>query len=245
MIPSDTDYSIMAMNDHALDAIESARNNAPSPLARALSNVIPWGSKPLTTDEIITETFENAMNVLSKETQHLIVEAESNYRNLLNLDEKLASLHEFISREGLTSYYKMAGNLAALWTGPGGNLEKMGNSLRHLELLNDLESYRKQAITYAAAALMTFDSTLLTLHSINEDMEDMRERVAAPDLLGTSTPVEVHMKTVKMGLQRLREGRVRLEEETIQRILNAGCGNKPRSHKRKIICDIHACWWSC
>jgi len=37
------------------------------------------------------------MNVLSKETQHLIVEAQSNYRNLLNLEGKLASLHEFIS----------------------------------------------------------------------------------------------------------------------------------------------------
>jgi hypothetical protein len=121
MITSDTHYSIMAMNDHALDAIESARNNAPSPLSRALSDLIPWGSKRLTTDEIVIETFENAINVLSKEMQHLIVEAESNYRNLLNLEEKLASLHKFISWENLTSSYEMAGLLAALWTGLGGN----------------------------------------------------------------------------------------------------------------------------
>ena len=178
------------------------------------------------------------MNVLSKETQYLILEAERNYRNLLNLEEKLTFLYEIISREDTTRSFEKADLLAELWTRLGGNQEKMRNFDSHLALLKELGSYRKQAIAHVTAALRTFNITLLTLHSINEDME---ERVAAPDLLGPSPPIEVHMKTIKMGLERPREGRVRLEEETI---LNAGWVNKPRDHERRIICDIHVCWWS-
>ena len=210
----------MATNDRALHAIESARNNAPSPLARALSDLIPWGSKRLTTDEIITKTFENAMNVLSKETQHLTLEAEGNYQNLLNLEEKLAFLYELISREDITRSYEKAELLTELWTKLGGNQGKMRNFDSHLALLKELGSYTRQAIVHVNAALMTFKfaSTLLTLYSINEDMEEMRKRVAAPNLL---TLVEVHMKTIKMGLE--RQGEV---------IRNAGY-NKPRDYEQR------------
>ena len=76
--------------------------------------------------------------------------------------------------------------------------------------------YRKQALIHVVA-------TLQTLRAMSEDMADIRERVAAPHLVGASVPVEVHMKSIGMGLERLREGRVRaklLEEEAVKRVLS-------------------------
>ena len=47
---------------------------------------------------------------------------------------------------------------------------------------------------------------------MNADMEDLRECVARPALAGTKIPVDVHIKSIKLGLERLREERVRAKE---------------------------------
>jgi hypothetical protein len=57
---------------------------------------------------------------------------------------------------------------------------------------------------------------------MSEDMEDLRERVAAPELVGSSIPVEVHMKSIKGGLERLKQGRIKAQEreaEAVRRVL--------------------------
>ena len=46
-----------------------------------------------------------------------------------------------------------------------------------------------------------------TLQAMSEDMEDIRERVTAPDLAGAKIPVEVHIQSIQVGLHRLRQGR--------------------------------------
>ena len=55
----------------------------------------------------------------------------------------------------------------------------------------------------------------------NEDMEDLRERVSAPELVGERIPVEVHMKAIRAGLDRLQSDRIKAqkrEEDTYKRI---------------------------
>jgi len=59
-------------------------------------------------------------------------------------------------------------------------------------------------------------------------MEDLRERVAAPELIGSKIPVEVHMKSIRSGLERLKEGRVRsrqLQENAVNRALGIEIGS--------------------
>ena len=87
----------------------------------------------------------------------------------------------------------------------GGNKRKLRNFDGHLTLLKDLATYRTQALAHVVAALQT-------LRGMREDMEDMRERAAAPDLIGSSVPPEVHMKSIEMGLKRLKEGRSRAKK---------------------------------
>lgn len=53
-------------------------------------------------------------------------------------------------------------------------------------------------------------------------MEELRERVAAPELAGGEIPLEVHVRSIRSGIERLNEGRIRArekEEQAMQRIL--------------------------
>ena len=60
----------------------------------------------------------------------------------------------------------------------------------------------KEALDQVVAALHT-------LEGMQEDMEDLRQRAAAPELMGEGIPVEVHMQSIRAGLKRLSEDRDR------------------------------------
>ena len=75
----------------------------------------------------------------------------------------------------------------------------------NLELLRDLGEYRRRAAAHVAAAMQT-------LQAMGEDMEDLRERVAATELVGDVVPVEVHMKSIRAGMDRLKEQRLKAKE---------------------------------
>lgn len=204
----------MAVNDYALQSIESARANEPSPWSpRALAI---WKPARLSTKEVVRKTFEEAMSVLSANMERLILEAEYSLHNLKSLEDKLGTLHEVVSREDSSISSARTELLAELWTILGGNKKEMRNFDHHLNLLKGLSIYRRQALIHVVAALET-------LRAMSEDMADMRERVAAPDLVGSKVPVEVHMKSIRMGLERLKEGRIRakrLEEDAVRRVLS-------------------------
>jgi hypothetical protein len=82
-------------------------------------------------------------------------------------------------------------------------------------MLRDLTTYRKHASAHIVAALHT-------LKSVNQDLEEMRERAAAPNLAGSKIKPEVHMNSIKNGLERLRVGRSRarqIEEAALRKAL--------------------------
>ena len=72
--------------------------------------------------------------------------------------------------------------------------------------------YRQQALAVFAA-----------LQTLQVMSADLREHVSRPALTGPKIPVEVHMKSIKIGLERLREGRVKgkeLDEAAMKRVLS-------------------------
>lgn len=203
----------MAVNDYALQSIASARENEPSPWS--LMSLVSWAAPTQRVDEVVTRTFDEAMSVLSANMERLIVEAEHNLHNLNDLEERLTTLHEVVAREDSSISSAKSDLLEDLWTKFGGNRKSLRNYEHHLLVLKGLGTYRKQALAHVVAALQT-------LRAMSEDMEDMRERVAAPDLMGATVPVEVHMKSIQTGLERLQEGRIRakkLEEDAVRKVL--------------------------
>ncbi|KAF9048505.1 hypothetical protein BJ165DRAFT_1310914, partial [Panaeolus papilionaceus] len=203
--------SIMAVNDHAMSSIEQARAKEPTPWSfSALMN--PTAKQR--TKQVITSSFDQAMGVLSTHMQLLIVEAELNLKKLDDLEMALNVLHEVVAREESAISQEKEEVLAQLWTKLGGNRRELRNFHQNLALLQNLGEYRKQARVHVVA-------TLQSLEALSDDMEDMRERVAAPELMGTDVPAEVHMKSIQMGLERMKEGRIKareLEEAALNRL---------------------------
>ncbi|CAK5265552.1 unnamed protein product [Mycena citricolor] len=188
---------ITAVNDYALHSIQAAA--APSLLDR----LVPWRK---TDAGILLETFEDSMNYLSSILQRLVLEFEVNMQNLYSLEEQLSVLHEIVMREDVSLSAAKSELLGELWTILGGNRKKLRGYAHHLEILKGLGQYRIQALAHVISALQT-------LTQMSEDIENLRERVAAPELTESRIPVHVHIKSIQSGIERIKEGRVKAKEK--------------------------------
>lgn len=203
-----TSSSILAVNTYALRTIEASANKKPS-----IFDLIPWSSK--STEGVVAQTFADAMGVLSANLARLILEAESNLVNLNSLEERLSTLHDMVTRENITTTKARDDLLSELWTVFGVNRKELRNFEEHLSLLKDAGAFRKKALIHVTAALET-------LRAMSDDMEDLRERAATPELVGSSLPMAVHIESIQSGIMRLQEGRdraKRVEADTIRRVL--------------------------
>lgn len=207
--------SVIAVNDYALHTIEAYESRPRS----ALSVLWPFSSSRGVQD-VVRDTFVETMSVLQTQIERVVVEAEFSLRALMDLEERLYTLSEFIARENGTLTEERAELLGALWTMLGGNRGKLKHMNGHLFLLSSIGEYRRRATAHVSAALQT-------LQGMSEDMEDLRERVAAPELVGEKIPVEVHLKSIRSGLERLQADRDRTKErgeEAVRRILGIDAG---------------------
>jgi hypothetical protein len=187
----------MAVNSHALRTIENVNRKPP---VISFDNLVPWATSRK--QQVVTSTFNDAMDTLSTQISRLILEAEANIENLNDLEERLNALHELASREVITEKSDREELLAQLWTTLGGNKKELKNFNENLAALKNVGTYRSQARLHVTI-------TLQTLQSLSEDMEDLRERVATPGLVGESIPLEVQMQSIQFGLERLKENRLR------------------------------------
>ncbi|KAI0663790.1 hypothetical protein C8Q70DRAFT_378665 [Cubamyces menziesii] len=204
--------NIMAINDYALRTIEGAQNE-PKSLLRA---VWPFASAPPRSRDVVVQAFRTSMDAHATEMRRLVLELSVSEANLERLDTHLVALHELCTRENITLSAAREDLLSELWTLLGGNRKRLRGMDFNLELLRELGEYRKRAAAHVAAAKQT-------LQAMSEDMEDLRERVAAPDVVGDRIPVEVHMKSIQSGLERLKEDRIRArqrEDELVRKILS-------------------------
>ncbi|THU91495.1 hypothetical protein K435DRAFT_759125 [Dendrothele bispora CBS 962.96] len=202
---------ILAVNDYALHSIEAAKDRDRFPYVRSL---VPFFPK-VSTEEVVLKTFTEAMNVLSGNIERLIIEAEAQRVHLEKLEEHLTVIHELVSREDSHISAARAELLAYLWTHLGGNRKEMKGYDDHLRLLKGLADYRKRALIHVVSALQT-------LHALSDDMEDIRERVTGPQLTGGQIPLDVHMRSISIGLERLQQSRInaaKKEEEALNKVL--------------------------
>ncbi|KAI0648968.1 hypothetical protein C8Q79DRAFT_948105 [Trametes meyenii] len=192
---------IMAINDYALHTIEAAQNEPKS----VLQVIWPFASPQEVPRGVIVQAFRDSMDVHATEMRRLILELSISEANLERLDAHLTTLHELCTRENITLNAARDDLLAQLWTILGGNRRRVRGMDYNLALLRDLGEYRRRAAAHVAAAKQT-------LLAMSEDIEDLRERVAAPDVVGDRIPVEVHMKSIQSGLERLKDDRTKARE---------------------------------
>ncbi|EIW83786.1 hypothetical protein CONPUDRAFT_119164 [Coniophora puteana RWD-64-598 SS2] len=203
---------VMAVNGYTMRTIQEAHANTPSPYSiRAL--MPSFGRAP--PREKVLAAFTDAMDTLADAITRLIVEAEVSLADLSALEEDLSAIHAVVVRENGSVTRSKDELLAQLWTMLGANRREIRSHDDRLALLQGLGDYRRRALAHVVAALQT-------LQGMSEDMEDLRERVAAPEIVGGRIPLEVHMESIQSGLERLKEGRVKAkerEDEAIRRVL--------------------------
>jgi len=203
--------SIATLNDHTLQTIEASKT-PPSFMARMLPFSISTDNP---TQEVVIEAFLMSMDNIGSHMVRLRTEAEISMGHLLRLEEHLMVLHEVAHRDNKDLTAAQEEVLAELWTKLGGNKGRLRKMDLNLELLKNVEGYRRKALAHVVA-------TLQTLHTLDADMEELRTRVAAPEIVGDRIPIEVHVKSIKAGVERLKQGQIRAslrEGESINKIL--------------------------
>jgi len=186
----------VSLSDHALRVIDASKT--PSLMTRVqllLSNSDP-------TNEAAIDTFHLSMDSISDHIGRLREEAEISRDYLTRLKRHLNILHEIISREDKKLTKTQDEVLAELWTWLGGNKQELREMSLNLNLLKNVGKYRKKALTHVIV-------TLDTLDTLEADMEELRKKVAAPNIVGDRIPIEVQIKAIKAGVDRLREGQMR------------------------------------
>ena len=143
-----------------------------------------------------------SMDNIDNHMVRLREEAGISMGHLMRLEEHLMVLHEVTHRDNKDLTAAQEEVLAELWTWLGGNKRKLKKMDLNLDLLKNVEKYRKKGLAHIVA-------TLETLNTLDADMEELRTRVAAPDIVGDKIPIEVHVKSIKAGIERLKEGQMR------------------------------------
>jgi hypothetical protein len=190
----------MAVNDWALQSIQRAKESeSRNWFSQAL---MPWRSIT-TTDEVIAETFHEAMYVLEQHLRRLILEAEVSELVLKSLDERVVNLRGILEREAPTKAIEIVEDetLEVLWFVVQYRSTSVIRHERDEELLKNLRVYARQASVHLATALEFLRDT-------SAEMEDIRERAAKSSFMRRSLPIEVHLQSIAAGLDRMELRRI-------------------------------------
>ncbi|KAF9511342.1 hypothetical protein BS47DRAFT_1272412, partial [Hydnum rufescens UP504] len=178
-----------------------------------LAYLIPFSpeSKAQREREALVWSFNAATSQMQEQLRRLVSEAEISLILLNRLETNTDTLAEMLQRETKGIMKDKGRLLADLWTFLGGNRRELNALQEDLVLLSSLSTYRKLAR----------DRVVLTISSLiqlSEDLQDLRERVARPALLGVAEgspadavadgiPLEVHVESIRKGVLRIAEFR--------------------------------------
>ncbi|KAJ9646432.1 hypothetical protein H2199_002481 [Coniosporium tulheliwenetii] len=212
---------ILSTNRWTLQVIDSIseREAARGSLTRFFADTVmaPFTSRQ-TADEMLLEQYLKHTRAVEEEIQDLIFEAQELLRILQNLDDRLDVIAMIALRDGFAAQGSKDELFAALWTKLGGNRSSVHKLNEQLKLLKQVSQYRKMAWAHVS-------TTILKLQAIAAGLEDLRERVAAPEVVGTSkdTPLEMHIESIQLGVERLEAQRSearKLEGDNYRRVLD-------------------------
>ena len=172
------------------------------------------------TESILLDQYIQHTKIVEEEIHKLISEAQALLMILNNLEDRLEIIHGVATRDDMHAKAMKEEILSELWTMVGGNRGKLSKMDRQLDLLKQVNIYRKTAYAHVSG-------TILRLQAMGAGLEDLRERVGSPELLRDrmDIPLSVHIESIQRGVERLEEGRQnarKLENEHIRQTLERG-----------------------
>ena len=167
--------------------------------------------------DVLLDQYLRHTNAVEEQIINLITEAFALREILENLDGRLDVISEIVTRDGVKIGSTKDELFATLWTKLGGNRASVAKVEKQLKLLSDVNTYRRAAWGHVTA-------TILKLQEIQHNLEDLRERVALPETVGTAkVPLEIHIEAINLGIERLesqRDASRKLEAENYARIVS-------------------------
>ncbi|PPJ51389.1 hypothetical protein CBER1_08560 [Cercospora berteroae] len=151
--------------------------------------------------DVLFDQYLRHTGAVEEQIMTLIDEAMALRDVLDNLDNRLDIISGISTRDGIRIESGKDELFAALWTKLGGNRKDLNKLNSQLELLRNVGEYRRLAWGHVTA-------TLLKLQEIQHSLEDLRERVAVPETVGTDKiPLEIHIESINLGIERLEKQR--------------------------------------
>ncbi|KAK6338794.1 hypothetical protein TWF696_009604 [Orbilia brochopaga] len=194
--------SILALDEWAKKTLEDIRDNEAASKMSITSLVLWRDNEQIRKD--VSNTFLKTTEGMDGQLQRLVMEAQGVLAILDQLEDRLNTIHEIVSREA--NHIKIENDevLSAILTKLGANKQKIARNKEHVKLLNNVSHYRKTALSHVSA-------TVVELERMSADLEQLRETVAAPSLLEgiVEVPIELHIRNIDQGIMRLTAGRIK------------------------------------
>ncbi|KAF2170140.1 hypothetical protein M409DRAFT_64493 [Zasmidium cellare ATCC 36951] len=170
---------------------------------------------------VLLDQYLRHTSAVEEQILSLINEALALRDILENLDGRLDLISGIVTRDDIRISTSKDELFATLWTKLGGNRSSVQKLNKQLQLLKDVNNYRRAAWGHVTA-------TLLKLQEIQHSLEDLRERVAMPETVGAErVPLEVQIESINLGIERLEGQRERgrlVERENYRRVIGRGEG---------------------
>lgn len=165
---------------------------------------------------VLLDQYLRHTGAVEEQILSLINEALALRDILENLDGRLDVISGIVTRDDIRIGATKDELFATLWTKLGGNKSSVNKLNKQLQLLKDVNQYRRAAWGHVT-------TTLLKLQEIQHSLEDLRERVALPETVGTDkVPLEVHIESINLGIERLekqRDASRSFEAENYRRVI--------------------------
>jgi hypothetical protein len=155
---------------------------------------------------------------MKEDIERLIQRSHALLALLNNLENRLDVIADIAIRDDLIVSRDRDELLSQIWTKLGGNRSSKKAYANSLGLLRQVQDYRKSAVQHVSA-------TLLKLQEIAAELENLREGVAAPEVVGYggNVPLRFHIEIVEKSIERLRDARgetLAIERDTVRRGLS-------------------------
>lgn len=166
--------------------------------------------------DVLLDQYLRHTGAVEEQILALISEAQALLNILDNLDGRLDLIASIAMRDGIKTQDNKEELFAYLWTKLGGNRSSMAKLNQQLHLLKEVGAYRRLAWAHVT-------TTIVKLQAIRDNLEDLRERVAMPETVGDKVPLEVHIDSINLGIERLeqqRDASRRIEQESYAKVLS-------------------------
>lgn len=214
---------ILSTNRWTLNIIEGVaeKDAAQSKVVKWFSNNLnifaPFQPMALSRDVLLDQYLRHT-GLVEEQIVHLITEAQTLLRALDDLDSRLETILRIATTDGIQLQGTKDELLATLYVKLGGSRSTVAKLNNQLKLLKDVSSYRRMAWAHVNGAI-------IKLMAIRDSLEDLRERVGMTDEIREKVPLEVHIASINLGIQRLEEQREegrRLDREQFNRVTARG-----------------------